>query len=314
MVERNEANAIIVHGTMCLIRRRALEDAGGWSSDTICEDTDLGLSILERGWLAHYTNRRYGWGLLPETYEAFKQQRYRWAYGGIQILKKHWRRFLPEASLLDRRQKREFAVGWLNWLAAESVAVLVAMLNLLWVPFVVFTGVVVPENLLTLPIFVVFGLSLAHFLVVYRLRVAITFMQMLGALIMFMSVQWTIARAVLDASVSNRKFDFHRTAKGSNGGGRSHHNHRFAARWEAALGALLVAGAAILVATNRNQTREIYVFAAVLGVQSLPFLSAAAIAAVEGARRNRFGYRRARQTPRSIGSAVVRGESVPIRS
>ncbi|HXQ08611.1 MAG TPA: glycosyltransferase, partial [Bradyrhizobium sp.] len=43
MVQRNEYNAIIVHGTMCLIRRTALEAAGGWSSDTIVEDTDLGL-------------------------------------------------------------------------------------------------------------------------------------------------------------------------------------------------------------------------------------------------------------------------------
>ena len=63
MVQRNERNAIIVHGTMCLIRRTALEQAGGWSSDTICEDTDLGLSILEQGWHAHYTNKRYGHGL-----------------------------------------------------------------------------------------------------------------------------------------------------------------------------------------------------------------------------------------------------------
>ena len=50
MVQRNEDNAIIVHGTMCLIRRAALDAAGGWSSDTICEDTDLGLTILELGW------------------------------------------------------------------------------------------------------------------------------------------------------------------------------------------------------------------------------------------------------------------------
>ena len=50
MVQRNEVNAIIVHGTMCLIRRAALEAAGGWSSDTICEDTDLGLTLLELGW------------------------------------------------------------------------------------------------------------------------------------------------------------------------------------------------------------------------------------------------------------------------
>ena len=56
MVQRNEANAIIVHGTMCLIRRAAMDMAGGWAGDTICEDTDLGLAIIEQGWLTHYTN------------------------------------------------------------------------------------------------------------------------------------------------------------------------------------------------------------------------------------------------------------------
>jgi len=46
MVQRNEANAIIVHGTMCLIRRAAMDMAGGWAGDTICEDTDLGLQAI----------------------------------------------------------------------------------------------------------------------------------------------------------------------------------------------------------------------------------------------------------------------------
>jgi hypothetical protein len=125
MVERNEADAIIVHGTMCLIRRGDGR-GGGWAGDTICEDTDLGLAIIENGWKTQYTNTRYGHGLLPDTYEAFKKQRHRWAYGGFQIVKKHWRRFLPGASKLTRDQKREFSLGWLNWLGAESLGVLVA--------------------------------------------------------------------------------------------------------------------------------------------------------------------------------------------
>src|SRR5713226_857417 len=260
MVQRNETNAIIMHGTMCLIRRAALEAAGRWSSDTICEDTDLGLTILELGWRAHYTNRRYGWGLLPESYEAFKKQRYRWACGGAQILKKHWRRFLPGASLLDRDQKREFAVGWFNWLAAESLAVVVAVLNLIWVPFVVLVGVVIPENLFTLPVIAVFGLSLVHFVVVYRLRVAVSWSQMMRALFVFMSMQWTIARAVRDVTISDRQIDFHRTAKGGCGSPRQ----GFPAFWEAALGGLLAGGALVLLVTNRNQIREIYFLAAVL--------------------------------------------------
>ena len=73
MVQRNEANAIIVHGTMCLVRRAAMEMAGGWNGDTICEDTDLGLAIIEHGWLTHYTNHRYGHGLLPDTYRGLQE-------------------------------------------------------------------------------------------------------------------------------------------------------------------------------------------------------------------------------------------------
>ena len=173
MVQRNEFNAIIVHGTMCLIRRKALEAAGGWSSDTICEDTDLGLTLLELGWQAHYTNRRYGYGLLPDSFEAYKKQRHRWAYGGFQILKKHWRRFLPGASQLTRDQKREFALGWLNWLGAESIGVVVAILNIVWVPVVAFLDIAVPDRILTLPILASFVVSVAHFITLYRLRVRV---------------------------------------------------------------------------------------------------------------------------------------------
>ena len=60
MVQRNEANAIIVHGTMCLIRRAAMDMAGGWSSDTICEDTDLGLDHPAAG-LADALHQRPLW-------------------------------------------------------------------------------------------------------------------------------------------------------------------------------------------------------------------------------------------------------------
>jgi exo-beta-1,3-glucanase (GH17 family)/cellulose synthase/poly-beta-1,6-N-acetylglucosamine synthase-like glycosyltransferase len=140
MVQRNEVNAIIMHGTMCLIRRAALDSAGGWSSDTIVEDSDLGMSMLEHGWVAHYTNRRYGRGLLPDTFDAYKRQRHRWAYGGFQLLRKHWRELLPRADGFTREQKREFGIGWLNWMGADSIGVVVVLLNIVWVPFVAYSS------------------------------------------------------------------------------------------------------------------------------------------------------------------------------
>jgi cellulose synthase/poly-beta-1,6-N-acetylglucosamine synthase-like glycosyltransferase/exo-beta-1,3-glucanase (GH17 family) len=286
MVQRNEANAIIVHGTMCLIRRAAMEMAGGWAGDTICEDTDLGLAIIEHGWLTHYTNHRYGHGLLPDTYEAFKKQRHRWAYGGFQIVKKHWRRFLPGASRLSPDQRREFALGWLNWLGAESLGVVVAILNLIWVPIVAFADIAIPDKILTLPIIASFVVSLLHFVVLYRLRVPVKIGQMLGAMVAAMSVQWTVSRAVANGLITDH-LAFARTSKG----GFSLVSVEFQAFWEAVIGVLLLAGAAVLVITNNDkQVREIYVFAAVLVLESLPFLSAVAIAILENSRINEFSF------------------------
>jgi cellulose synthase/poly-beta-1,6-N-acetylglucosamine synthase-like glycosyltransferase/exo-beta-1,3-glucanase (GH17 family) len=304
MVQRNEANAIIVHGTMCLIRRTALEAAGGWSSDTICEDTDLGLTILELGWQAHYTNRRYGYGLLPDTFEAYKRQRDRWASGGFQIVKKHWRRFLPGASGLTRDQKREFAFGWINWLGAETVGVLVAILNLIWVPVVAFAGIAVPDKVLTLPIIATFVLSIVHFTALYRRRVPIPTSQAACAMVAAMAMQWTVARAVANGVIKDH-LTFVRTAKG----GAARKRAAFPAFEEAVLGGLLILGGCVVFATNWERVREINLFGCVLLVQSLPFLAAAALAAFENSRLNDFALLQSFEAR----LADVMAQIVPIR-
>ena len=278
MVERNEVDAIIVHGTMCLIRRAALDAAGGWSSDTICEDSDLGLSLMELGWQAHYTTRRYGWGLLPQDYAAFRVQRSRWAGGAVQIVKKHWRRLLPGMSLLDRDQKREFIFGWATWFGAEIIGVAAALLNLIWAPLVILQLVAIPDKLLTLPILASFVVSVVHFVSSYRLRVVgVRQHQMLGAMIVAMSVQWTIASAALKAAFPAGQNHFHRTRKGGSVILRA----PFAARPEAILGTLLFAGSVTIYATNFYRYLETDLFATVLLIQSLPFLATVALVWLE---------------------------------
>jgi len=285
MVQRNEFNAVIMHGTMCLLRRAAIDAAGGWSSETIVEDTDLGLSLLEQGWIAHYSNRRYGHGLLPDTFEAYKRQRHRWAYGGFQLLRKHWRRLLPWAPGLSREQKREYGIGWLNWLGSDSIGVVVALLNILWVPVVAFANIAVPDRILTLPILAAFTVAVAHFATLYRLRVRASVGQMFGAVMAAMALQWTVARAV-GTGVVNEHAPFLRTAKGGIGRKRPD----FAAFWEAVIAALLLVGALTLVITNYKQVREINIFAFVLVVQSVPFIAAVILASIEGTRFNSFAY------------------------
>ena len=77
---------------------------------------------------------------------------------------------------------------------------------------------------------------------------------------------------------------FVRTAKG----GGACWGGKFPALFEAVLGGSLVLGSITLYVTNEQSVREISIFSAVLLVQSLPFLAAAAIAALERTPLNDF--------------------------
>ena len=95
MKTRDEKNAIIQHGTMALIRKSALIEVGGWGEWCITEDAELGLRLFKAGYRAVYTEHSYGKGLMPDSFDAYRKQRYRWAYGAMTIMKRHMRDLLP---------------------------------------------------------------------------------------------------------------------------------------------------------------------------------------------------------------------------
>ena len=64
----------------------------------------------------------------------------------------------------------------------------------------------------------------------------------------------------------------------------------FQAFWEAVIGVLLIVGAVVLVMFNTKEVNEINIFAAVLVLESLPFLSAVGIAILENSRINSFTF------------------------
>jgi hypothetical protein len=117
MVVRNERNAIIQHGTMTLVRRSALTSVGGWAEWCITEDAELGLRLFEHGHEAQYLPVTFGRGLMPETFTDYKKQRFRWAYGAVQILRAHAGILLSSDERLTKGQRYHFIAGWLPWLA-----------------------------------------------------------------------------------------------------------------------------------------------------------------------------------------------------
>jgi hypothetical protein len=95
MVALNEHNAGLTVGTMSLIRRQALVDAGGWAEWCLTEDSELAIRIHAAGYDSVYLTQPYGRGLIPETFAAYRKQRFRWTYGPVQEIQRHWRLFLP---------------------------------------------------------------------------------------------------------------------------------------------------------------------------------------------------------------------------
>jgi cellulose synthase/poly-beta-1,6-N-acetylglucosamine synthase-like glycosyltransferase len=283
MVQRNEDDAIITHGTMLLIRRSAFEEVGGWSSDTITEDTELGLRILRKGYESVYTNHRYGYGMLPDTFQAYKMQRERWAYGAVQILRKHIGAMMPGGKELTAAQKFQFLTGWSFWIS-DSIGVIAAYLNLMWTPMILFVGVLIPTLPFTVPILAMFAVNVMHCALLYFMRVRLPFYQIAGAAVAAMSLQMTVAKAVLRGFRRNNKLAFNRTDKGNN----TKSEKKVAAApkknpaWiEGWTGVALLAAAIALYVTNWLAMTEVYVFAATLAVQSLPFLAAPVMMALE---------------------------------
>ncbi len=95
MVTLNERNAGLTVGTMCIIRRTALQEAGGWSEWCVTEDSELAIRIHALGYASVYLTTSFGRGLIPETFRGYKRQRFRWTYGPVQEFKHHLPLFLP---------------------------------------------------------------------------------------------------------------------------------------------------------------------------------------------------------------------------
>ena len=82
-------------GTMCLIRAEALRRAGGWAEWCLTEDSEVSVRIRAAGYTGLYFAETFGRGLIPETFDDYRKQRFRWTAGPVQQLRRHWRLFLP---------------------------------------------------------------------------------------------------------------------------------------------------------------------------------------------------------------------------
>ena len=215
MVQRNEANAIIQHGTMTLVRLKALDEVGGWSEWCLTEDAELGVKLFQRGWDATYTRESFGKGLLPPDFHAYRTQRFRWAYGGIQILRRHFLYLTGlRKSALTWPQRYHFLAGWLPWVT-DLGGLIFGIGALCWtVAMSIFPEhLPPPSSLFLLPVlgFLVLRQTRNNFL--YKLRVECSRTDRWRASIAGLSLSHSVARAVFSGVTGWKKIPFIRTPK-----------------------------------------------------------------------------------------------------
>ncbi|MBO0818583.1 MAG: glycosyltransferase, partial [Actinobacteria bacterium] len=217
---RNERDGAIFAGTMGLIRRRALEQAGGWDEWCITEDAELSLRLLRDGWSGLHVDQSWGEGIMPLTFESLKSQRYRWCFGGIQILRMHWRSLLPGSRTRRNRlslgQRWTYLTGGIQWYGdllglAFFLFLLAGAANLgagggqLFRKLTPFLVAVVP---------VLVGLGLIRAVALLRRGTGATRRDAIGAFFIWQSTALAVARASV-AALFVREAVFLRTPKTS---------------------------------------------------------------------------------------------------
>jgi exo-beta-1,3-glucanase (GH17 family)/cellulose synthase/poly-beta-1,6-N-acetylglucosamine synthase-like glycosyltransferase len=284
MHHRNERDAIIQHGTMTLIRASSLRQHGQWSEWCLCEDAELGLRLMQQDLRTVYVDAVMGEGLTPDSFLAFKKQRRRWAQGGMQICKSHWRALLgvgfgqkSAQHRLSLGQRYHFLAGWLPWLG-DALHLIFVGAALVWT-----AGVLALPQYFSLPV-ALFMLPLAMFCaaklvigpLLYWRRVPCSVGSIVGASVAGMALSHAIARGVL-AGLFTRAGVFQITAKG--GQAASSRAWVGAAREEMLLFAALLIAIAAVAITRKADHAESLLWMLMLGLQALPYLAALVCAA-----------------------------------
>jgi cellulose synthase/poly-beta-1,6-N-acetylglucosamine synthase-like glycosyltransferase/peptidoglycan/xylan/chitin deacetylase (PgdA/CDA1 family)/spore germination protein YaaH len=79
----------VVPGAVGAWRRELIEEAGGFESDTLAEDQDLTLNIRRMGHNIGYEEDAIAWTEAPDRLHTLARQRFRWAFGTLQCMRKH---------------------------------------------------------------------------------------------------------------------------------------------------------------------------------------------------------------------------------
>lgn len=111
----------VVPGAIGAWRTLAVREAGGYHTDTVAEDADLTMALLQRGYRVEYEDRALAYTEAPLDANGLMRQRFRWSFGILQSVWKHRGAFARK--------------GVLGWVALPNIIVFQILLPL-FSPFI----------------------------------------------------------------------------------------------------------------------------------------------------------------------------------
>jgi cellulose synthase/poly-beta-1,6-N-acetylglucosamine synthase-like glycosyltransferase len=118
--ERRALNTLgavsVVPGAIGAWRTSAVRDVGAYHTDTVAEDADLTMALLQRGYRVEYEDRALAYTEAPTNANGLMRQRFRWSFGILQAVYKHREAFARK--------------GVLGWVALPNIVVFQILLPL----------------------------------------------------------------------------------------------------------------------------------------------------------------------------------------
>ena len=90
----------VIPGPLGIFRRTAIEEVGGYDSDTFAEDFDMTVKLLAANWKINYEPKAVAYTEAPEALLDIIKQRYRWSRGVLQALRKQKRLFMHSSGTI----------------------------------------------------------------------------------------------------------------------------------------------------------------------------------------------------------------------
>jgi cellulose synthase/poly-beta-1,6-N-acetylglucosamine synthase-like glycosyltransferase/spore germination protein YaaH/peptidoglycan/xylan/chitin deacetylase (PgdA/CDA1 family) len=108
----------VVPGAIGAFSKSAIQDAGGFTSDTFAEDCDLTMRILRAGYIVKNENKAIALTEAPETLRMFLKQRFRWSFG---VMQSFWK---------NRDALFNSEYGTLGWIALPNILIFQVLIPL----------------------------------------------------------------------------------------------------------------------------------------------------------------------------------------